>query len=1202
MRNPAHCLCLLLSAALLPCVRAQDEISAVYTDPALDLSKPGDRDRAMARIEEIENTRLRNARAKARALGLPVRVDIPRGATRELIAFDSEGPVYLTTKNANAAISTAANQLWSSPYMLDGSGLGVGVWDAGNGRASHQEFIAGSRLVNMDGSTMHYHSMHVAGTIAAFGVDAAAHGMANAARINSYNWINDLSEMGGAGATAPGQTATRIYLSNHSYGTGDGWVWNGANYQWTGTGTNQSAYDINFGQYSSYARDMDVTAYNTPYLLSCWSAGNDRSDNPGNGNTVIINGSSVTYNSAVHPPGDGVYRGGYETIAYMNLAKNVLTVGAVNDAVNAGVRDPALATITSFSSTGPTDDGRIKPDVVANGASLKSTDIDSDNDYTTLSGTSMSSPNACGSAALLVDQYNRLFSSALRASTLKALLIHSADDRGNPGPDYFYGWGLINVKKAADIIASDHARSDARQIVEGRLTISTPSQTHSFTWDGISPIRATIAWTDPAGAYTEAHDSRTPTLVNNLNLKLVAPNGSEHFPFVMPFVGSWSIASMSQNATTGINNTDNVEQVLVANPGQAGQWQAVVSYSGSLTNGAQDYGLIISGLQPPDSEAPNPNPMTWATAPIAGNDPESEVTMTATTATDPSGVEYYFDETSGSPGGSDSGWQDSPVYTDSDLYPGTQYTYIVTARDKSPNQNITAPSAPASATTSGVPDTQPPSPSPMAFASFPVANGTTSIIMTATTAGDPAGVEYYFTETSGNPGGSDSGWQDSPDYEDTGLTPGTAYSYTVSARDKSPMRNTTAPSAVATTYTQPVFESYAFADSDIPVSGTVTGSYVNTEDSDDIYQQIMEVESSSFFASRRYSYLEHKWPFYVAAGDTVTFHVEAHHTANSEGDDFVFAYSTSGVDGPFSDMLTISKTADNNATQSFQLPAGTSGQVHVRVRDLDRTRGRRVLDSLYVDAMYFVSGSPGGGDTLPPTLVSIVDDRNGAPLECGTLVTYTVSFSEDMDGTSIDAADFGNAGSAPVVIGEVNEISPAVFTVEVTPTTPGTLQLQVNAGEELRDTSGNAMATDAPTADDIILAVIGVTYDSWIAGFDLDPADQAFDADPDGDGIPNAVEAWFGSHPAAINAGLANLASDGATITFTHPHNDSPPADIIAAYEWSPDMVAWYLSGNGPAAGPTVSMVPETTDGTTTVTATASEALPRIFLRVRVER
>jgi hypothetical protein len=89
-----------------------------------------------------------------------------------------------------------------------------------------------------------------------------------------------------------------------------------------------------------------------------------------------------------------------------------------------------------------------------------------------------------------------------------------------------------------------------------------------------------------------------------------------------------------------------------------------------------------------DTFPPTPDPMTWLIVPVAI--PGNEIVMTATTAADASGVEYYFDETTGGPGGTDSGWQDSPSYTDTGLSDGTQYCYQVMARDKSVNQNATA--------------------------------------------------------------------------------------------------------------------------------------------------------------------------------------------------------------------------------------------------------------------------------------------------------------------------------------------------------------------------------------------------------------------------------------------------------------------------------------------------------------------------------
>ena len=222
-----------------------------------------------------------------------------------------------------------------------------------------------------------------------------------------------------------------------------------------------------------------------------------------------------------------------------------------------------------------------------------------------------------------------------------------------------------------------------------------------------------------------------------------------------------------------------------------------------------------------DTTAPAPGTMSFAIPPAALG--ETAVTMTAATASDISGVEYFFDETSGNPGGSDSVWQDSPVYTDTGLTAGTTYTYTVVARDKSPAQNPTLPSGPASATTV-VPDTSPPTPNPMTFANPPTAPGAASITMTATTASDPSGVEYFFDETSGNAGGSDSGWQDSPTYTDTGLNSNTTYTYSVRARDKSAGQYATAWSNPASATTSAAPSSLWI----IPTAATASSSETGT--------------------------------------------------------------------------------------------------------------------------------------------------------------------------------------------------------------------------------------------------------------------------------------------------------------------------------------------------------------------------------------
>jgi len=136
------------------------------------------------------------------------------------------------------------------------------------------------------------------------------------------------------------------------------------------------------------------------------------------------------------------------------------------------------------------------------------------------------------------------------------------------------------------------------------------------------------------------------------------------------------------------------------------------------------------------------------------------------------------------------------------------------------------------------------------------------------------------------------------------------------------------------------------------VKGTVSGDYTDTQSSNDTYESITEVESKGNPASR-YSYLEHKWTFNVTGGSTVTFYIEAYKTDNSENDDFVFAYSTNGED--WTNMVTVTKTSDDDSTQSYELPSSLSGTTYVRVKDTDQTAGNKSLDTIYVDHMFIRS-------------------------------------------------------------------------------------------------------------------------------------------------------------------------------------------------------------------------------------------------------
>jgi subtilisin family serine protease len=560
------------------------------------MSNPEEREKVVAQMTQIEESRMDAVLEKAGQLGIPVRIDEAGGKISVLHDFRGDQPLYRITNNKNAAISTAANLIQLAPYGLDGTGVKVGVWDAGSIRNTHRELTG--RVTNKNATTpLDNHSTHVAGTIAATGVDANAKGMAPKATVDSYDWDNDYAEMTASGA-ATATALSAVPLSNHSYGYG--------------------ASTADMGRYETQAQTTDALAWSLPYYLPFWAAGNEQ--------------------------GSLTAQGGFQSITFNALAKNIVTIGALNDAVAAGVRAPSAGSMSTFSSWGPCDDGRIKPDLVANGVSVYSTTAASDSAYNgTYSGTSMATPNAAGSAALIQQLYAKTFGQRPRASLLKALLIHTADDLGNPGPDYKFGWGLINVKAVADIILAQKTSPTVPRILENTLTAAVKSTTTTFTWDGVSPIRATLSWTDPAGTAQTAADSRTANLVHDLDLRITGPDGATvYLPFVMPFVGAWTSAAMSAAAATGKNRVDNTEQVYISNPNRAGSYTVTVSMDAALTTNAQPYALVITGAAasttptPTPSPSPTPTPVNPAptvslTSPTSGTNINlgSQITLTA---------------------------------------------------------------------------------------------------------------------------------------------------------------------------------------------------------------------------------------------------------------------------------------------------------------------------------------------------------------------------------------------------------------------------------------------------------------------------------------------------------------------------------------------------------------------------------------------
>ena len=178
---------------------------------------------------------------------------------------------------------------------------------------------------------------------------------------------------------------------------------------------------------------------------------------------------------------------------------------------------------------------------------------------------------------------------------------------------------------------------------------------------------------------------------------------------------------------------------------------------------------------------------------------------------------------------------------------------------------------------------------------------------------------------------------------------------------------------------------------DIPVSGTVTGNHTYTHTSDNINESIQEDAITTGKPDGRISYLEHKWTIDVGSSKkaNVTFYLEAYHTANSENDNFIFAYSLDDI--TYHNMLTVTNTSDNGTYQTSEMPNTTGGIIYIRVNDTDRTPGNTLADTIYIDHMFIRSFY----DTEPPGVVTgvIVTQVSESKLD----ISWTANTETDLD-------------------------------------------------------------------------------------------------------------------------------------------------------------------------------------------------------------
>lgn len=411
-------------------------------------------------------------------------------------------PPAIKEDTRGKSIHRSSNLDSQTPTGRHYTGAGVGVMVRDDGVVGpHIDFHG--RIDNSATSTVaQTHGDGVAGIMTGAGnLDPTKRGMAAGSDVYVVQYVTSFTDQPTTDLINNGS----VQITNSSYG-------NGCN-----------------GGYTSVARTVDEQMNTLPNLLHVFSAGNSGTSNCGYG--AGSGWGNIT----------GGHKQGKNVIATANTFFNGQLAGS--------------------SSRGPAADGRIKPDLTAHGQDQQSTG--ENNTYLSFGGTSGAAPGIAGVAAQLYEAYADLNGGAFpEAALIKAAMMNTANDYGNPGPDFSFGWGMVNGLRAAMLIEDGrYLDATVTQGANNNHSITVPANT--------TQVRVMVYWSDAAAA-----PGASPALVNDLDLTVTDPGSTSYLPWVLNTTPNSAL--LAAPAGTGVDRLNNVEQVLINNPA-AGTYNVNVS-------------------------------------------------------------------------------------------------------------------------------------------------------------------------------------------------------------------------------------------------------------------------------------------------------------------------------------------------------------------------------------------------------------------------------------------------------------------------------------------------------------------------------------------------------------------------------------------------------------------------------------------------